>query len=60
VNEPETTIESAAEEWRPVPGYDGWYEVSNLGRVRSFGVARQHVSKIVSGQRWGRTQEAAS
>ena len=23
------------EEWRPVPGYDGYYEVSNQGRVRS-------------------------
>ena len=22
------------EEWRPVPGYEGRYEVSNLGRVR--------------------------
>jgi hypothetical protein len=22
------------EEWRPVVGYEGWYEVSNLGRVR--------------------------
>lgn len=24
------------EEWRPIPGYEGRYEVSNLGRVRSF------------------------
>jgi hypothetical protein len=23
------------EEWRPIPGYEGLYEVSNLGRVRS-------------------------
>jgi len=22
------------EEWRPIVGYEGWYEVSNLGRVR--------------------------
>lgn len=22
--------------WKPVPGYEGFYEVSNLGRVRSF------------------------
>jgi len=22
------------EEWRPVPGHENWYEVSNLGRVR--------------------------
>ena len=25
----------AAEEWRPVKGYEGLYEVSNLGRIRS-------------------------
>lgn len=24
------------EEWRPVPGYEGYYEVSSLGRVRSL------------------------
>lgn len=23
------------EEWRPIPGAEGWYSVSNLGRVRS-------------------------
>lgn len=23
-----------SEEWRPVVGYEGWYEVSNAGRVR--------------------------
>ena len=22
------------EDWRPVVGYEGWYEVSSLGRVR--------------------------
>jgi hypothetical protein len=26
--------QSTPEEWRPVVGYEGWYEVSNLGRVR--------------------------
>jgi predicted XRE-type DNA-binding protein len=24
------------EEWRSVPGYEGWYDVSNFGRVRSL------------------------
>jgi hypothetical protein len=24
------------EEWRPIPGTDGWYEASSLGRVRSW------------------------
>ncbi len=27
-------LASQSEEWRPVVGYEGWYEVSNLGRVR--------------------------
>lgn len=29
-------IDSAPEEWRPVPGYERTYEVSDLGRVRSL------------------------
>ena len=24
------------EQWLPVPGYEGYYEVSDLGRVRSL------------------------
>ena len=27
---------SDPEVWMPIPGYDGWYEVSNLGRIRSY------------------------
>lgn len=30
-----TTEELNTEEWRDVPGYEGFYQVSNLGRVRS-------------------------
>lgn len=29
-----------SETWKPVPGYEGRYEVSDLGRVRSLGFAR--------------------
>ena len=25
-----------SEVWRPIPGYEGWYEVSDAGRVRSL------------------------
>lgn len=28
---------SATEEWRQVPGFEGYYEVSSLGRVKSVG-----------------------
>ena len=36
-----------AEEWRAVPGYEGSYEVSNLGRVRS-------VDRVIGAMsRWG-------
>lgn len=31
------------EEWRPVVGYEGLYEVSNLGRVKSLKRARVHI-----------------
>lgn len=31
-----TTEELASEEWRPVVGWEGRYEVSNLGRVKSL------------------------
>lgn len=25
-----------AEEWRDIPGYDGWYQISNAGRIRTW------------------------
>jgi hypothetical protein len=31
---------STQEEWRVVPGFDGWYEVSSTGRVRSWRLTR--------------------
>ena len=30
-------MQSTAEEWRPVPGYEALYEVSNRGKVKSLG-----------------------
>lgn len=38
------------EVWLPIPGYDDWYEVSNLGRVRSyhkFGWGRRIYPEII-------------
>jgi NUMOD4 motif/HNH endonuclease len=29
------TVTESAEQWRPVPGYEGFYEVSDMGNVRS-------------------------
>lgn len=35
------------EEWRPVVGYEGWYSVSNLGRVRrDVGGTRTYAGRI--------------
>ena len=28
------------EQWKPIPGYDGYYEISNLGRVKSLNYHR--------------------
>ena len=47
-------IDSSNEVWLPVVGYDGRYEVSNLGRVRSLmvrGYARQN-PRILKPQRF--------
>jgi len=45
----------STEEWREIPGYDGWYDVSNLGRVRSWcspgRVARRTDSPRIRAQR---------
>ena len=36
---------AAVEEWRPVVGYEGLYEVSNIGRVRSVSRWIHYISK---------------
>ena len=33
------------EEWRDIKGYEGLYQVSNFGRVKSLNYARQHYEK---------------
>lgn len=38
---------SWAEEWRDIPGYEGRYQVSNLGRVRSVD---HYVTRLVKGR----------
>ena len=39
------------ETWRPVPGYEGDYEVSSLGRVRSLLGKRPRILKATSNRR---------
>lgn len=39
----------AEERWRPIPGYDGRYEVSDRGRVRSFLLSTK--GAVLGGQR---------
>jgi len=33
------------ENWKPIPGYEGWYEVSDAGRVRSLERTTSHGRK---------------
>lgn len=30
-----------AEQWRPIPGFGGWYELSRHGEIRSWYTTRQ-------------------
>ena len=39
------------EEWRDIPGYEGLYQVSSIGRVRSFVSWRGKVDRIMVGSR---------
>lgn len=35
------------EEWRDIKGYEGLYQVSNLGRVKSLGFDKNHKGRIL-------------
>ena len=41
--------EATPERWLPVPGYEGFYEVSDLGRVRSLSRPR-HPGRVLKGR----------
>lgn len=41
------SINSLLEEWKPVVGYEGLYEVSNLGRIKSLGNEYSRKEKIL-------------
>lgn len=42
-------MEATREEvWRPVPGYEGHYEVSDLGRIRSLKTAARRIRKLMA------------
>ena len=38
--------DGSIEEWRPVKGFEGLYEVSNLARVRSLDTIKEFVTKL--------------
>ena len=42
----EKEAENKAEEWRPVKGYEGLYEVSNLARVRSVDTIKEFTTQL--------------
>ena len=47
---PQATMDSIQEQWRPVTGYEGLYEVSDQGRVRGldrFDTRGRHVQGVV-------------
>jgi hypothetical protein len=44
---PEIETTAAGEEWRPVKGYEGLYEVSNFGRVKSLKYHRTGTERIL-------------
>jgi hypothetical protein len=46
-------MKSLNERWRPVVGWEGWYEVSDLGRVKRVHVGRggnTHIGRILKGR----------
>ena len=54
------------EQWTDVPGFEGRYQASNLGRIRSifkraakFGVSRYTIADIRQGKRWATLERAA-
>ena len=44
------------EEWRPVVGWEGWYSVSNLGRVRRESMGRGSYPGRILKPRWNHLQ----
>lgn len=36
------------EQWRPIPGYEGYYEASNLGRIRSINLQSRGARSLQS------------
>lgn len=48
-----TTFDSATEEWRDVPGYEGLYQVSTFGSVKTFSYNRPRLLKTKINRRSG-------
>jgi len=43
---------STSEQWKPIAGYEGYYQVSDLGRVRSM-------ARVIPEPRWGARRQPA-
>ena len=50
MKELQDVISTNVEEWKPIPNWEGYYEASNLGRIRS--VDRDIVTKSGKTQHW--------
>lgn len=56
--QPEPEPEDTSEEWRPIPGYGGYYEASSRGRIRSVPRTVEHPTSGTNRYR-GRTLRQA-
>lgn len=52
LHDPEPTPDLPGEIWKDIPGYEGLYQVSNFGRVKSLNYGRTGVHRILKTQKY--------